>query len=134
MTVIDSTGQSRSTASTIPVRPLALADSIRYGAGFYSLILFDFGRSQLSPAHIRTIDLVNARTTSTARAKVFGFTDRLGEESLNLQLSAERAKAVARYLKATVVETVGKGINTELYDNSLPEGRFYSRSVTIETE
>jgi outer membrane protein OmpA-like peptidoglycan-associated protein len=133
-TVVDRAGQTRSALAELPVRPIASGDSLQYGAGFYSLILFDFGRSILSPAHLRTIDLVNDRTTPTVRAHVFGFTDRLGEESRNLQLSADRANAVAKHLKANVVEIVGRGINTELYDNSLPEGRFYSRSVTIETE
>jgi outer membrane protein OmpA-like peptidoglycan-associated protein len=133
-TIVDREGQTRSTSASLPVRPIASGDSLQYGAGFYSLILFDFGRSMLSPAHLRTIELVNDRTTPTVRAHVYGFTDRLGEESRNLQLSADRANAVAKHLKANVVEIVGRGINTELYDNSLPEGRFYSRSVTIETE
>jgi outer membrane protein OmpA-like peptidoglycan-associated protein len=133
-TVVDKGGQRRSATAELPVRPIASGDSLQYGAGFYSLILFDFGRSTLSPAHLRTIELVNDRTTPTVRAHVFGFTDRLGEEERNRQLSADRANAVAKYLKANVVEIVGRGINTELYDNSLPEGRFYSRSVTIETE
>jgi outer membrane protein OmpA-like peptidoglycan-associated protein len=133
-TVVDRSGKRQSAVADLPVRPLVSGDSLQYGAGFYSLILFDFSRSTLSPAHLRTIELVNDRTTPNVRAHVFGFTDRLGEESRNLQLSADRASAVAKYLKANVVEIVGRGINTELYDNSLPEGRFYSRSVTIETE
>ncbi len=134
LTVTDSAGQAATAESSIPVRHIDRGDSIIYGSGYYSLILFDFNRSTLRDEHRRTIDIVNQRTSSTTRINVSGYTDRLGEEETNAALSSERAKAVASELTATVTETVGKGEREPLYDNTLPEGRFYSRCVTIETQ
>jgi outer membrane protein OmpA-like peptidoglycan-associated protein len=133
LTVRDRAGNERRAEATLPVRRTQ-EDSVSFGAGFYSLILFDFGRALLNTNHLRTVELVNSRTSPRATAKVFGYTDKIGEASVNLQLSASRAEAVAKFLKVKVVEVSGRGVNTTLYDNSLPEGRFYSRSVTIQTE
>src|SRR5207253_1808591 len=107
---------------------------LRYGAGSYSLILFDFNSAQLRQEHLRTVDLVNTRTESNAHASVYGYTDILGSDDLNKTLSEQRAESVAKQIKAVVDEVIGRGETTLLYDNSLPEGRFYSRSVTIETK
>ncbi len=123
----------RSAMRKVPVRLRIESDSARFGAGYYSLILFDFGSARLRPEHLRTIQIVNDRTSSTARARVLGYTDRLGEAELNRRLSSDRAAAVSALLRATVTESVGIGEETTIYDNDLPEGRFYSRSVTIQT-
>jgi outer membrane protein OmpA-like peptidoglycan-associated protein len=118
----------------IPVVLRITSDSVHFGAGYYSLILFDFGSSKLRAEHRQTIALVNERTESAAEARVLGYTDKLGEAEYNRRLSADRANAVAAQLRAHVREAIGYGEGISLYDNTLPEGRFYSRSVTIETK
>lgn len=105
----------------------------RLGTGSYSLILFDFYSSALRSEHLRTLRIINQGTDPRASARVAGYTDRLGAAELNRRLSEERAREVARLLTMTVEDIVGRGESEDLYDNSLPEGRFYSRSVTIVT-
>jgi len=116
--------------------PIAIADEQsmpRLGTGSYSLILFDFRSAILRPEHVWTLSLINTGTDPNALARVEGYTDRMGSDDLNARLSAERAAAVAACLTMKVDEVVGKGESTVIYDNNVPEGRFYSRSVTIVT-
>jgi outer membrane protein OmpA-like peptidoglycan-associated protein len=129
----DSTGRTESGRAVLPAEVRLRRDAIRYGSGTYSLILFDFNSAQLRAEHRRTIAIVNDRTDPSSRVSVYGYTDRLGSDDLNRTLSEGRARAVAAEVRGTVVDVVGKGESTLLYDNTLPEGRFYSRSVTIDT-
>lgn len=99
--------------------------------GSYSLILFDFDKSTLRAEHFRTIEFINQQTKRSTRLDVFGYTDRLGEAERNRSLSGDRAQSVASKLTAPVGEVSGRGESVELYDNNVPEGRFYCRSVTI---
>ncbi len=131
--VKDRRGEVVRQQTTIPVRTIRTENVVRYGTGSYSLILFDFNSAILRAEHLRTIDLVNERTDPHATARVYGFTDRLGPDDLNMQLSDRRARAVAQEVHARIEEVVGRGETQVLYDNALPEGRLYSRSVTIET-
>lgn len=131
--VRDRRGEVVRRKQSIPVRRVNTESIVRYGTGSYSLILFDFNSAVLRSEHLRTIDLVNERTDPRAGARVYGFTDRLGPDDLNMQLSDRRARAVAQAVHAHIEEVVGLGETKILYDNALPEGRLYSRSVTIET-
>ncbi|HEY6172349.1 MAG TPA: hypothetical protein VIX80_08840 [Candidatus Kapabacteria bacterium] len=63
--------------------------------------------------------------------KIFGYTDRIGTDEYNTLLSDIRARATQRYLGLDRAEVKGLGRRILLYDNDLPEGRFYSRTVTI---
>lgn len=123
------------TASLYVPTSVSSVDSGRsLGTGSYSLILFDFRSSDLRAEHVRTLDLINDGTDPRATARVEGFTDRLGPDDLNRKLSSERARSVAKGLRMRVDEIIGRGESIDLYDNDLPEGRFYSRSVTIVTQ
>jgi outer membrane protein OmpA-like peptidoglycan-associated protein len=132
LTVKDDSGQVRSVARSVPVRHVHEDDRIEYGSGRYSLILFDFSSSELRPEHKKIIDLVNDRTGRNAKISVHGYTDRLGEDAFNQTLSDQRARVVAKWLKAPPAEVGGLGETAALYDNTLPEGRFYSRCVTVD--
>jgi outer membrane protein OmpA-like peptidoglycan-associated protein len=134
LTVRNRAGEQMSDSTRLPLRWVDKLSDIRFGSGSYSLILFDFNSAQLRPEHLRTIDLVNARGDTNTHAGVFGYTDMLGSDDLNRTLSQQRAAAVATHLRAHVDEIEGRGETTLLYDNTLPEGRFYSRTVTIETK
>ncbi|MES2764471.1 MAG: OmpA family protein [Bacteroidota bacterium] len=98
----------------------------------YSLILFDFNSSDLSTANKSITEFIKGRISANSRIKITGFTDRLGDESYNKTLSADRAKATAKALLITP-EAVAEG-ETELHDNALPEGRFYNRTVNVIVE
>jgi outer membrane protein OmpA-like peptidoglycan-associated protein len=98
----------------------------------YSLILFDFGKSKLENEHKRVVDFVRRRITDGSTVTITGYTDALGEEAVNRRISTARANAVAQRLKLDNAKVEGKGEEKLIYDNSLPEGRFYCRTVQIE--
>lgn len=100
----------------------------------YSLILFDVKSAELTPANKSIMQLIKPRIKKDASVVVMGYTDRVGELTFNLSLAESRAKSIAAFLgKSYDVTTVSKG-NSNLYDNNLPEGRFYSRTVEIEVQ
>ncbi|MFC2130605.1 OmpA family protein [Bacteroidota bacterium] len=59
-----------------------------------------------------------------------GYTDILGTGKINIELANSRAKRVADFLKYQDIIYSGEGVSDK-YDNGLPEGRFYNRSVDI---
>ena len=135
--VTDKGGQVRESPSiTLPVRHYTLADKHREGSidtiiSTYSLILFDFDRSELSDANRRIADFVKDRIADIAKVSIFGYTDRIGTDEYNRQLSESRAHSTKQYIGLDRAEVKGYGRRFLLYDNSLPEGRFYSRTVTV---
>jgi outer membrane protein OmpA-like peptidoglycan-associated protein len=137
LSVNDHSGQfAESHPITLPVRHYTLEDKHREGSvdtiiSRYSLILFDFDRAELSEANRRIADFVKSRISEDSRIKIFGYTDRIGTDEYNTQLSDLRARATQRYVGLDRAEVKGLGRRILLYDNALPEGRFYSRTVTI---
>ncbi len=115
----------------ITIRDKQLNNSGDKRIDIFSLILFDFDASRLSENHRKIIDIVNEYLRPNSTIEVAGYTDRIGEETYNLNLSRRRAESVANELKKSPAKTVGFGESEKLYDNSLPEGRFYSRTVVI---
>jgi outer membrane protein OmpA-like peptidoglycan-associated protein len=102
---------------------------------YYSLILFDYGKSDLGFEHKKVVDFVKGRLSEGSKLLIYGYTDSMGEEEVNLKLSDKRAKSVLKRLEISEnINYEGKGESELLYDNSLPEGRFYCRTVTIDIE
>lgn len=96
-----------------------------------NLILFDFNSAKLNSQHLSVLHDFRSRLQNSKNIKIFGYTDKIGEEKYNQRLSYERAKVVAKELGIANVSIFGEGEKVELFDNSLPEGRFYSRIVSI---
>jgi len=135
--VSDNTGQTvESPSILLPVRHYTLADKHREGSidtiiSRYSLIFFDFDRSELSDANRRIANFVKERISEEAKVSIFGYTDRIGTDEYNRQLSEQRAFSTQKYIGLSRAEVKGLGRRYLLYENSLPEGRFYSRTVTV---
>ncbi len=100
----------------------------------FSLILFDFDKSTLSQANQRITDIIKPYIRPLSSVSITGYTDRMGDAIYNAQLSKLRAQASSQALQAKNVQISGVGEENLLYDNSLPEGRFYSRTVNIVIE
>jgi outer membrane protein OmpA-like peptidoglycan-associated protein len=100
----------------------------------FSLILFDFDKATLSAANQRIAEIIKPYIRSTSSVSITGYTDRMGDAAYNEQLSRQRALASATALQVKNAQTQGIGESNLLYDNSLPEGRFYSRTVNIVIE
>lgn len=101
---------------------------------YYSLILFDFGKSKLDIEHKSVLDFVRSRIKPKSLITITGHTDRIGDDKVNLRLSQKRADEAAKHLKIKNAEIKGLGKSILLYDNILPEGRFYCRTVRIMIE
>lgn len=95
----------------------------------FSLILFDFDKAEVEAKNQKIIELVHQRIKPQSSIEIVGYSDITGTAKLNAKLSEERAKAVKSELKIPKSSTrVGKEL---LFDNDLPEGRFFCRTVEI---
>lgn len=140
LVVQDSTGKIIPTESqSLQVSEVTLADKSKMGGtdksvDRYSLILFGFDRSDLSSENQSVVGMVKSKISPRSTVKVVGYTDRTGDAAYNQKLSEQRAKAVATALGSDKISTQGLGETLPLYDNEMPEGRFYSRTVEILVE
>jgi outer membrane protein OmpA-like peptidoglycan-associated protein len=110
----------------------------QYEVGRLNLIVFDFDKFDISSLNRKLIiDFVKSSISKNSIVRITGGTDRLGEADYNKKLSVERAKSVRKFLRSikpdiNIVEVEGKGASELKYNNDLPEGRFYCRTVMIE--
>ncbi|MCZ7557284.1 MAG: OmpA family protein [Bacteroidia bacterium] len=134
--ITDQQGLTGETSIAIPVRK----QQNSFEVGRLSLIVFDFDRSDILPHNQRMIRRFVAEAIKpTSSVIITGSTDRLGEAPHNLTLSAARAENVRSILlsqnpRYEKLEARGIGEAPELYDNDLPEGRFYCRTVAVEVK
>ncbi len=98
----------------------------------FSLILFGFGQHELSADNLLIAQFAKNRITKYSTVKIRGYTDRVGDEDYNLRLSQRRAEATAKALGVDTKYAIGLGEKVLLYDNDIPEGRFYCRTVQID--
>ena len=100
-----------------------------------SLILFDFDSFDLGARNTAMLERAAGRLEPSSTMIVRGYTDALGDDNYNLGLSQRRADAVRtqlqRLLPDAPTRSEGVGESTLLFDNALPEGRFYCRTVQI---
>lgn len=105
-----------------------------------SLIVFDFNRSDISDQNKEMMKkFVNEAMKPASVSSITGSTDKLGEIEYNQQLSTARAKSVNEFLlsikpQANISSVVGLGASSLPYDNNLPEGRYYCRTVSLEVK
>jgi len=116
--------------SKIPINVVNKDISLNY----YNLILFDFDKSELGKANTKIADFIRSDVKQNSKIKVSGFTDRIGDANYNKKLSTERARSTANKLNIPNTTFDGIGEDKLLYDNNLPEGRFYCRTVLVEVE
>jgi outer membrane protein OmpA-like peptidoglycan-associated protein len=100
----------------------------------YSFIGFDFGSEAINGHNERMLRLVKKRISLASEVTITGHTDRIGDETLNKNLSMARAQSVSGFLGAKNPNVRGVGEQELLYNNDLPEGRFYNRTVQVVVE
>jgi outer membrane protein OmpA-like peptidoglycan-associated protein len=131
--------QARAEGAAIPVQKVTIEQkrSERVAdkeVDHYSLILFAFDKADLTSSNQRTLGYIREHTTPDASVTITGYTDRMGDAEHNQQLAEMRAKEAALALGVRTDAVRGVGKAELLYDNSLPEGRFYCRTVKIDVE
>jgi OOP family OmpA-OmpF porin len=107
----------------------------------YNLILFPFDKFVAGPINERIMkEYVYDRCQSNSTIDVEGHTDVVGLYEHNQKLSENRAKAVYEgIMKVTKgqfghLESRGVGEDSPLYNNDLPEERFYNRTVQVKIQ
>lgn len=100
----------------------------------YSLIIFGFNESTVSTNNQRILSYIKQRIQPTSTVTVTGYTDVSGEADYNYRLSKKRADAISFLLNVPLDRSAGKGGEEQLYDNELPEGRLYCRTVRVTVE
>ena len=101
-------------------------------------VLFDPGRAELKPGAVRTVQKLAEVLNSKPQRRIMieGFTDSVGGETYNLQLSERRADAVrAELVVAGVaperIATRGYGKEFPVASNGTPVGRQLNRRVEV---
>jgi outer membrane protein OmpA-like peptidoglycan-associated protein len=100
----------------------------------YSLILFDFNSAELTSANQKIANMIKPRIKPEATVSVYGYADRSGNPKRNEQLAKERAVSSSKAIERPDANIYPIGSSKLLYDNDSPEGRFYSRTVSITVE
>jgi OmpA-OmpF porin, OOP family len=102
-------------------------------------IYFDAGSARLTNIAKAILDGVALRMKNdlNSTAVITGFSDNVGTEEANLDISRRRAEAAKEYLVTrhgidpARITTEGKGSAEPAYDNSTPEGRAKNRRALI---
>ena len=102
----------------------------------YSLILFDYDKSDLTPNHIKVLDLIKKEIKPGSRVEITGYADRTGEPEYNRELAKRRAEETQKQLLVAGADykIIPVGSDELIYDNDNPQGRSYCRTVKIKIE
>lgn len=141
---VDSKGQSLSARSTSTVQFVKREERLVRREGYkvvekYALILFDFDRAEIKGRNKVVVDRIvsRIREVPSATVKIVGHTDTIGKFDYNAALSKKRAETAFEQILAGGVAArdrvsfEGKGSVDPLFDNGLPEGRAFNRTVTV---
>jgi len=132
--------QARSVEGAMPVEQITIRKKRGESAGGdreisrYSLILFDFDKADLNSRNLAVARMVRSELRPASKVRITGHTDRIGDAEYNSRISEQRARNTAAALGARTEDVKGLGENELPFDNDLPEGRFYSRTVNIYVE
>lgn len=96
-----------------------------------SMIGFGFNKDELNETNQNIAEKAKLRVRDNSDIDISGYSDRIGNADRNMTLSKMRAKRVSEKMEVDEKYAKGYGESILLYDNDLPEGRFYSRTVRI---
>ncbi|MFN3196625.1 MAG: OmpA family protein [Chlorobiota bacterium] len=99
----------------------------------FALIVFDYDKSELSQRHKKVLDEIKSRIKANSKITIEGYTDRTGSAAYNKKLAKRRAEEVKKYIGSNIDNISLKSIGEDklLYNNNIPQGRNYSRTVLI---
>lgn len=106
--------------------------------GLSDTVLFDTDKFVVREAAQETVSRIGKTLVKVGlnEVRVYGYTDSVGSDTYNEQLSARRADAVAGVLvdagmQRAGIQTIGAGKRNPVADNGTPAGRAQNRRVAI---
>lgn len=126
-------GRSTSWTANFPV----VKTTSTFEVSRLSLIVFEYDDAAITgPNAVMMKNVISSAVAEGSRARIIGSTDRLGELDHNVELSEQRARSVEQLARQIAPQLViddvrGVGPGSLQYDNALPEGRFYCRTVSL---
>ncbi|MDO8836448.1 MAG: OmpA family protein, partial [Vicinamibacterales bacterium] len=145
--VTDAKGQTFRTEDSTHVRFIRREERLAQKEGYkviekYALILFDFDRAEIKDRNRAVLDRISARMREVPAAivTIIGHTDSIGKLDYNVALSKKRAQAAYDLILGGGIRAHdgirhdGRGPADPLFDNGLPEGRAFNRTVTVSLE
>lgn len=136
------TKKGKEVKKTSSVSLIKLAEPKQIGLRYS--ILFDFDQSKSIQSYEEFLTkIVAPLIPANSKVIIHGYTDIIGGEKYNLNLSRERAFGVEDIIKSALMLEGKKGIQFETYgfgedpklspfENGTPEERFYNRTVIID--
>jgi len=112
--------------------------------GIRFTVIYEFNDSKAIEAYEKYLnDVVAPKIPKGATVIIHGYTDTIGDEEHNQELSFARANDVRKILESSMAkanrmdvkfESYGFGEDQKLsqFNNNYPEERFYNRSVVID--
>jgi outer membrane protein OmpA-like peptidoglycan-associated protein len=94
------------------------------------LALFGLDDANISTDCLKIIDDVKKSVTDKSDIYIVGYSDINGSEAHNSRLAFRRADNIRNAINLSDI-IVEHSTNIRLFDNAMPEGRFYSRAVEI---
>ena len=145
--VTDAKGQTFRAEDSTRVRFIRREERLAQKEGYkviekHALILFDFDRAEIKDRNRAVLDRISARMREVPAAVVtiVGHTDSIGKADYNVALSKKRAQAAYDLILGGGIRARdgirhdGQGPADPLFDNGLPEGRAFNRTVTVSLE
>ncbi len=143
----DAKGQTFRAEDSTRVRFIRREERLAQKEGYkviekHALILFDFDRAEIKDRNRAVLDRISARMREVPAAVVtiVGHTDSIGKADYNVALSKKRAQAAYDLILGSGIRARdgirhdGQGPADPLFDNGLPEGRAFNRTVTVSLE
>lgn len=96
-----------------------------------SVLLFDYDSAEITEQMRLQLQSYTSRDFTNKTLKFIGTTDVIGSPQYNKELSLKRANSISTLFSGKK-EIIGFGPDNTTFNNNLPEGRFYSRTVKIE--
>lgn len=138
-TIVDTLLQKADTTVQMPVQVLTIEGKRTAGLkdkrfDEYALVLFDVNSNKLTSAHQPVLRMISSKLANESVVTVIGSTDRTGVDLDNLELARRRAASTAEALSHPKTTTESIGETQPLYNNDVPEGRMYNRTVRVLVE
>ncbi len=96
-------------------------------------LIAHFASPDIIANHRSFIEHIKTRIKANSKVTIAGYADRTGTQEINKELARKRVNQIQEILqvKAENLKKLPVGSEILLYDNDLPEGRSYSRTIMI---